>query len=68
MFRNRFRQETTPQPAANAFVMCPVACLPGQIPAVFCQYQLALYQWALAEAEAVVRPSLPELDLLASWN
>jgi hypothetical protein len=31
-------------------------------------WQQALYQRALAEAQAVVRPSLPERDLLAVWN
>jgi len=27
-----------------------------------------LYRWAFAEAQAVVRLSLPERDLLAVWN
>ena len=29
---------------------------------------LYAYAWALAHAQAVVRPSLPERDLLAAWN
>ena len=29
---------------------------------------LYAYAWALAHARAVVRPSLPERDLLAAWN
>lgn len=29
---------------------------------------LAIYQAALEQARAVVRPSLPERDLLAVWN
>jgi hypothetical protein len=31
-------------------------------------WQQALYQWAFREAQAVVRPSLLERDLLAVWN
>jgi len=31
-------------------------------------WQQELYRRALAEAQAVVRPSLPERDLLAVWN
>ena len=30
--------------------------------------QQYLYQLALEQAEAVVRPSLPERDLLGYWN
>jgi hypothetical protein len=48
-------------------VLCPVTCLPA-LPAECQAWQQALYQWALAEAQAVVQPSLPERDLLAVWN
>jgi hypothetical protein len=51
----------------GAFVAVPWALFcgtPGE-PAV---QQLWIYQAALNEARAVVRPSLPERDLLACWN
>lgn len=69
MFHNRFRQDSVPapQPSADAFLLCPVACLPG-VNANQAQWQQALYQWALAEAVAVARPSLLERDLLGVWN
>ncbi len=69
MNRYRFRLPSAPQPtpSAAAFVLCPVACFPG-VPPEFLLWQQALYQRALAEAQAVVRPSLPERDLLAVWN
>jgi hypothetical protein len=41
--------------------------LPAGSPAHY-QWQQGLYEWALAQAKAVVRPSLPERDLLAVWN
>jgi hypothetical protein len=31
-------------------------------------WQIAVYEQALAEAQAVVRPSLPERNVLAVWN
>jgi hypothetical protein len=46
-------------PANGAFVFFPGPLAP---------WQLALYQWAFAQAKEVVRPSLPERDLLAVWN
>ena len=69
MNRHRFPRlaPPPPAPAPAAFVLCPVACLPP-VPPHFLLWQQALYQWALAEAQAVVRPSLPERDLLAVWN
>jgi hypothetical protein len=48
-------------------MLCPVVCLPVY-PVAFQLWQQALYQWAFAEAQAVVQPSLPERDLLAVWN
>jgi hypothetical protein len=34
----------------------------------FALWQQDLYRRALEEAQAVVRPSLPERDLLGVWN
>jgi hypothetical protein len=48
-----------PPPAAGAFAVCPTP---------LAAWQLALYQWALAQAREAARPSLPERDLLAVWN
>ncbi len=47
-------------PATSGFMMHPMASLS--------QMQLELYRWALAQAQAVVRPSILERDLLGSWN
>jgi hypothetical protein len=47
--------------------MLPVAVLPA-VPANQRAWQLALYEWAFAEAQAVVQPSLLERDLLGVWN
>jgi len=52
-----------PPPAVTAFLPVPAACLPAPTPE-----QLALYAWALAEAQEAARPALPERDLLAVWN
>jgi hypothetical protein len=73
MFFNRFRSAVParvladPSPSPAAFVLCPVTGLPACSPA-HCQWQQGLYEYALAQARAVVRPSLPERDLLAVWN
>jgi hypothetical protein len=53
--------------SAAGFVLVPTACLPGVNAAEWFWQQWA-YRCAFAEAEAVVRPSLPERDLLAVWN
>jgi hypothetical protein len=65
----RFTQSarTTPLPTPGAFVGFPMGCLPAQPPEQL-HWQHALYQWAFAQAQDVVRPSLLELDLLAVWN
>jgi hypothetical protein len=55
-----------PAPSAGAFVLCPVP-LP-LVPPAYAVWQQALYAWAFAQAQQVVRPSLPERDLLAVWN
>jgi hypothetical protein len=58
-----------PSPSASigAFCACPMTLLSatGGSPA---PWQMSLYQWAFAQAQAVVRPSIIERDLLASWN
>lgn len=50
-------------PAPDAFLMLPTELLSALTPE-----QKALYAWALAEAQAVVRPSILERDLLGVWN
>jgi hypothetical protein len=73
MFDNRLRsvlparRVTDPTPSPAAFFLCPVVCLPVWSPARG-QWQQSLYEWAFAQAKAVVLPSLPERDLLAVWN
>ena len=72
MLRNRIFSEPevrlptpAPAPASPAgFVLCP---LPGLTPVQWL-WQQELYRWAFEQAQAVVRPSLPERDLLAVWN
>lgn len=73
MFRKRFsvmpppspQPPSSPLPGPNAFLLCPVGWLP--VP-VLLPWQQELYQRALAEAQAVVRPSIVERDLLGTWN
>ncbi|HTU16911.1 MAG TPA: hypothetical protein VMG10_02515 [Gemmataceae bacterium] len=73
MFYNRLRSAAPAQPVADltpspmAFLYCPVMALPcaAMMP---CPYQQQLYALALAQAQAVVRPSLLERDLLGVWN
>ncbi|MGH7173337.1 MAG: hypothetical protein ACRELG_23895 [Gemmataceae bacterium] len=66
MFFNRLRSAAPAQPVVDlapsptAFLLCPAP--------VSCPWQQNLYAWALAQAQAVVRPSLPERDLLGVWN
>jgi len=68
MFRHRFRtRPAAAPPSPAAFVLCPLPCLPPGA-AVCGDWRAALYQWAFAEAQSAVRPSLPERDLLAAWN
>jgi hypothetical protein len=70
---NRLRTMTNPEsvrlpqppPAPvtpTGFMACP-ACVPGLTDA-----QRWLYQMAFEQAQAVVRPSLPERDLAGVWN
>lgn len=69
MSAHRFRLPA-PRPAApsaDAFVPIPISGLPAMT-ADQAAFQKALYEWALAEAQAVVRPSILEQDLLGVWN
>jgi hypothetical protein len=70
MFFNRIRSAapakpvSEPSPSPSGFLLCPLVSLPfGSA-----HWQQDLYAWALAQAKAVVRPSLPERDLLGVWN
>jgi hypothetical protein len=67
VFTNRLSFQTPKPPTANqasgSFVAVPWA-LCGEV----ALHQLWIYQVALDQARAVVRPSLPERDLLAVWN
>jgi hypothetical protein len=79
MFHNRIQavmQEDTPSPrpssrqdvpSISGFVMFSPSTLPGVTPEQW-MLQQWLYQQALAEAQAVVRPSILERDLLGVWN
>ena len=76
MFRNRIidqvetprlPQPRMPEPSMGGFAFCPLVCVPGLNVAQLMCHQ-ALYRWAFEQAQAVVRPSLPERDLLAVWN
>jgi hypothetical protein len=48
-------------------MICPAVCFPG-ITVAHAAAQQWVYQYALEQAQAVARPSLPERDLLAVWN
>lgn len=75
---NHWRLQTTPahhrlpQPPAppvslGSFIACPIVLMQGlSDPQHF--WQFMVYQVAFERAQAVVRPSLPERDLLAVWN
>jgi hypothetical protein len=61
----RLPRPSAPAPTAAGFVQCPVHW--QQTPEQqHCQQEL--YRLALEQAQAVVRPSLPERDLVAVWN
>jgi hypothetical protein len=69
MSRRRFRLPA-PQPAAptgDGFVLFPTTNLPPGTPDQRA-WQCSLYEWAFAEAQAVVQPSILERDLLGVWN
>jgi len=69
MSRRRFSlpAPTPAAPSMTAFVMFPVSNLPQGTPDQ-AAWQRALYEWAFAEAQAVVEPSILERDLLGVWN
>ena len=76
MYRHRFLEQLEPQrlprPQARpinaaAFCVCPMALVTG-VPAVALSWRQQVYQLAFEQAQAVVRPSLPERDLLGVWN
>ena len=74
MYRKRFstmppppEPAPTPTSCPSAFVLCPVVWFPAGSPAEE-QWRQDLYQWALAQAQTVARPSLLERDLLGVWN
>jgi hypothetical protein len=75
MPRHRFQAEPEPlrlpQPPApglnpSAVVLWPLDAL-GSHPQQLL-WQISLYQWAFAQAQAVARPSILERNLLAVWN
>jgi hypothetical protein len=75
MQRHRFldgavsRQLPSPQAAPismSAFCLCPIGLMPVSGEAY--RWQQLIYQLAFEQAQTVVRPSLPERDLLANWN
>jgi hypothetical protein len=70
-FAEQLNQNRSPRTQAQAidlkaFCACPL-CLVQSAPAAM-QWQQRIYQIAFAEAQAVVRPSLLERDLLGVWN
>ena len=75
MHSHRFRNQLSGmRPAAapaqaspGAFVLCPAALLQG-VDSGRCLWQQQVYQWAFEQAQAVVRPSILERDLLGVWN
>jgi hypothetical protein len=61
-----------PRPAApvihpGAFMLCPLFAGPV-VGVVLHPCQLALYQAAFEQAQAAMRPSLLERDLVGVWN
>jgi hypothetical protein len=69
-FLNHIKRISLPETAVAQLGSNGFAWLPSLFAAVgvMQQWQYAVYQRAFAEAQAVVRPSLPERDLLGVWN
>ncbi len=63
----RLPQPPAPGLTPAGFLMCPTALFPGAGPEQWLVQQW-LYQRAFEIAQAVVRPSLLERDLLGVWN
>lgn len=63
----RLPEPPVSSPTPNTFILCPSWLIPG----VGLEQWLAMqwvYQQAFAEAQAVVKPSILERDLLGCWN
>ena len=60
-------QVSAPPIRPDSFVVCPFALVQG-MGAVQRACQAIIYQMAFEQAQATIRPSLPERDLLAVWN
>jgi hypothetical protein len=63
----RLPQPPPPTPSPGGFVLLSPVCFPPATPEQWL-WQQWVYGWAFEQAQAVVRPSLPERDLLAAWN
>jgi hypothetical protein len=60
-------QPPAPPASPQAFVLCPIVLIPGQTLEQWL-WQQGLYHWAFQQAQAVVRPSILERDLLNFLN
>jgi hypothetical protein len=67
MERLRLVDPVVRAPSPDHFVVYPASLL-GLGSATPYPWQQLIYRLALEEAQAVVRPSLLERDLLAGWN
>ena len=69
MNRLRLRLPVAPlaRPQPEAFVLYPLAALPGPLPCPLEQMQ-ALYERAYEEARRCASPGITERDLLGVWN
>jgi hypothetical protein len=56
-----------PPPTPGGFVLCPMFWVPGMTLEQIL-WQQWVYRCALEQAQAVLRPSILERDLLAVWN
>lgn len=63
----RIPQPPVAMPAPGNFLLCPAHWFSLGIPFQN-GWQQSIYQQALAQAQAVTRPSLLERDLLGVWN
>ncbi len=62
--RFQLPQPPAPQPTPAGFVLCNVPVFPGQS----IEQLQWIYQQAFEKAQAAVRPSILERDLLGFWN
>jgi hypothetical protein len=67
MLHNRLPAPPPPPLNPSAFMLCPVFMLPA-LASDLENARRALYEHALAKAQAVAAPSLLERDLLGVWN